>query len=123
MPVKQVIVIRKDLKMRRGKEIAQGSHASISDLVQKVKSGAPILFDDAEKEWYYGSFRKICLYVNSEQELTDLYEKALASGLRVSKIVDRGLTEFNGVPTFTCIAIGPHYDEQIDVLTSNLSLY
>lgn len=27
---KQVIVIRRDLKMRRGKEIAQGSHASMA---------------------------------------------------------------------------------------------
>ena len=31
--MKQVIIIRKDLKMRRGKEIAQGSHASMAFLL------------------------------------------------------------------------------------------
>jgi len=35
---KQVIVIRKDLKMRRGKEIAQGAHASIAFLTARFKS-------------------------------------------------------------------------------------
>ena len=34
--VKQVIVIRRDLKMRRGKEIAQGAHASSSWLANLV---------------------------------------------------------------------------------------
>ena len=35
--IKQVILIRKDLKMRRGKEIAQGSHASMEFLVSRIR--------------------------------------------------------------------------------------
>ena len=35
-PTKQVIVIRRDLRMRRGKEIAQGAHASMAWLRQRV---------------------------------------------------------------------------------------
>jgi PTH2 family peptidyl-tRNA hydrolase len=124
MPVKQVIVIRKDLKMRRGKEIAQGSHASMAILLDFVKSGKTVNdFDECEKEWYLGRFRKICLYVNSEKELLEVYEKAKEKGLRVSKIIDAGLTEFDGVPTLTCIAIGPNYDDDINPVTETLPLY
>lgn len=34
MNVKQVIVMRKDLNMRRGKQIAQGAHASMAALLK-----------------------------------------------------------------------------------------
>ncbi len=37
MNTKQVIVIRKDLKMRKGKEISQGSHSSIMWLIDLSK--------------------------------------------------------------------------------------
>ena len=39
MRTKQVIAIRKDLKMRRGKEIAQGSHASMAFLTEGAQKG------------------------------------------------------------------------------------
>jgi PTH2 family peptidyl-tRNA hydrolase len=124
MPVKQTIIMRKDLNMRKGKLVAQGSHASMAILLDYMKSGKTVNdFDDCEKEWYLGNFRKICLYVNSEQELLDVYEKAKAKGLRTSKIIDSGLTEFNNVPTLTCIAIGPNYDDEIDTITGTLPLY
>ena len=35
-PTKQVIVIRRDLRMRRGKEIAQGAHAATAWLAELV---------------------------------------------------------------------------------------
>ena len=139
--VKQVIVIRKDLKMRRGKEIAQGAHASMAAVLnemvvvpdnvdidmwgnERTIPGSRQLFSDQElTEWLEGSFTKICLIVNSEQELLDLYNKARVAQLRVALIQDSGKTEFNGVPTHTCIAIGPNYSDKIDPLTGHLSLY
>lgn len=68
--VKQVIVMRKDLKMRRGKEIAQGAHASIKWLVDRVKEGKnecqccdpnPVDLSWAEQEWMEGLFKKVTL--------------------------------------------------------------
>jgi len=41
-PTKQVIVIRRDLKMRRGKEIAQGAHASTAWLAERVLGHGPL---------------------------------------------------------------------------------
>lgn len=133
--VKQVIVIRKDLKMRRGKEIAQGSHASVkflSDRIRKVTNHRvpsmagehfPVFLSDVEEAWIMGSFAKICLRVESEEALLALHEKAQEAGLVSSLIQDAGRTEFHGVPTYTCLAIGPDEAEKIDVITGDLKLY
>ena len=133
--IKQVIVMRKDLKMRRGKEVSQGAHASMSFITRRLKlapagdlgrSGAKVLeatFSAQEQAWLEGTFTKVTVQVNSEQELLDVYQKAQNAGLVVHLITDSGFTEFNGVPTKTCLAIGPDESELIDAVTGNLSLY
>ncbi len=122
--IKQVIVMRKDLKMRRGKEIAQGAHASISFLTNKLREGQMDGdLSDAEREWIEGSFTKVCLQVDSERELMDVVMSAVKAGLNVNPITDAGKTEFNGVPTKTCCAIGPDEAEKIDKVTGHLKLY
>lgn len=121
MSIKQVIVIRKDLKMRRGKEIAQGSHASMSFMVRKIK--AQTSFTEVEQEWMTRGMSKVCLQADSEEELVSIFEKAQEAGLEVQIIRDSGRTEFNGVPTLTALAIGPDYAEKIDPVTGDLRLY
>lgn len=134
-PVKQVIVIRKDLKMRRGKEIAQGAHASMEWLRQSFRvhydrcdqcerdDRLAFSMQDQESTWLEGDHRKITLQVDSEAELDAVFAAAQAAGLAVYMITDKGLTEFNGVPTKTCLAIGPDYDTKIDPITKHLKLY
>ncbi|WP_300727872.1 aminoacyl-tRNA hydrolase [uncultured Bacteroides sp.] len=131
--VKQVIVMRKDLNMRKGKMIAQGAHASVDALLS--------LFSRTEKEdkttytltygddsplagWLNGLYAKICLYVNSEEELVSLYERIRRENpaIPLALIEDAGLTEFHGVETKTCIGIGPWWSEEIDVFTRDLKL-
>ena len=121
--IKQIIVIRKDLKMRRGKEIAQGAHASCAFMSQHIKDPALNPLTDADKEWINGRFTKICLTVNSEAELLDIHNKCVNAGLRSIVIEDSGRTEFNSIPTNTCLAIGPDHAEKIDTITANLTLY
>lgn len=123
--VKQVIVMRHDLGMRRGKQIAQGAHASMSFICRRLQdSGALSLndFSDVEQAWLTGSFAKVCCRVDSEQELLEILYKAKAAGLEVHLITDSGKTEFHGEPTRTCIAIGPDDAEKIDAVTGHLSL-
>lgn len=123
-PFKQVVVIRKDLNMRKGKLVAQGSHACMADLLQKWLAGVKKEdLNEAEREYYLVHFRKICLYVNSEEELDAIYANAKLAGLIVHMIVDSGLTEFKGVKTKTCLAIGPNADAEIDKITGHLPLY
>jgi peptidyl-tRNA hydrolase, PTH2 family len=127
--VKQVIVIRRDLKMRRGKEIAQGAHASSAWISYAVANAADadglatIRLDPVALAWITGSFRKVTLQVTTDEELVALHESALALGLRSHLITDSGRTEFAGVPTRTALAIGPDMADQIDLVTGELTIY
>lgn len=132
MRIKQVILIRRDLKMRRGKEIAQGSHASMSFLIDPIRQqltgsadGASVRleFTDQEVSWITYGMAKVCLQVGSEEELMQFHEKALAAGLKSQLIRDSGRTEFQGVPTLTSCAIGPAEADKIDAVTGTLALY
>jgi peptidyl-tRNA hydrolase, PTH2 family len=128
--VKQVLVIRRDLKMRRGKEIAQGAHASGAWLTKLVLAGldpatgkASVQLDPVALLWVTTSWRKVTLQVSSEAELLALHEAARARGLRSELITDSGRTEFGGVPTRTALAIGPDRADLIDEVTGHLALY
>jgi PTH2 family peptidyl-tRNA hydrolase len=136
MESKQVLIIRKDLKMRRGKEIAQAAHASLGailGLMTKSWDGDSRHYnvsrvleyrdDSAVGKWLEGPFTKVTLYVNSEEELVALETKAKEAGLIHCLITDSGRTEFNNVPTKTVLAIGPGWVEDIDKITIDLKLY
>lgn len=125
---KQVIIVRKDLKMRKGKMVAQGAHASLKAIldrssIKNPESNALVIEMTPEmKDWIGGIFTKICVSVNSEQELLDVYQKAQNAGLICSLIQDAGLTEFGGVPTYTAVAIGPANSKDINKITGLLKL-
>ena len=114
--IKQVIVMRKDLKMRRGKEIAQGSHASMAFLLE---GDIP---NHLLNGWLNNAQTKVCVSVNSQEELEEIYEKSKDAGLICNMITDLGKTEFDGVPTKTCLAIGPNKADEIDEITGHLKL-
>lgn len=115
--MKMVIIIRKDLQMRKGKMIAQGSHASDS----AISNSREIDLEEWREEHFS---KKIVVYVNSEDELISLFKDASnQNNLNVSKlIIDEGFTEFNGVKTATSFAIGPNIDEFVDKISKNLKL-
>jgi peptidyl-tRNA hydrolase, PTH2 family len=128
MSVKQVIIIRKDLKMRRGKECAQASHASGMWMAERLwafwTENKSITLSRVEEEWVRGYFfKKVVLQVSSEEELVRIYDQAKQAGIVAHLIIDHGLTEFAGVPTKTAVAIGPDDDQKIDPITGGLQLY
>lgn len=130
--IKQVIVMRHDLQMRKGKMIAQGAHASMlflldDCLIQKMSLfGGRNTFitpiSEIARYWIENSFTKICVRVESEEELFEIHQRALDAGLVSHLVTDKGLTEFDGVPTHTCCAIGPDEAEKIDEITGGLKL-
>ena len=124
---KQVIVMRKDLGMRKGKMIAQGAHASMAVLLN-----AGTLDDKREHftldtwpalgAWLGGRFTKVCVGVDSEVALDEIVAKAREAGVPHALIVDSGATEFHGVPTKTCCAVGPAWIDEVDAITGGLGL-
>jgi peptidyl-tRNA hydrolase, PTH2 family len=133
MKTKQVIIIRKDLKMRKGKMCSQAAHASmkaILDLMNKYYDSKykqhlyQLTFgeDSVLNDWLNGIFTKITVGVESLEELNKIYEAAALNGWPCAIIEDVGLTEFGGVPTITAAAIGPYQNEEIDKLTNHLKL-
>jgi peptidyl-tRNA hydrolase, PTH2 family len=113
--LKQIIVMRKDLGMRAGKMVAQGAHASLAAALANLD-------DPRVEQWLDGLFAKVCVRVESEDELLAVRDAAQASGLLVAVITDAGRTEFHGVPTITCIAVGPDTAEQLQPITGHLRL-
>lgn len=131
--VKQVIVIRKDLHMRKGKMVAQGAHASVDaflSIFTKGRNSNEITYTLHVKDntmlsyWLDGSYTKICLYVESESELVELYERIHQEepAIPLALIEDMGLTEFHGQVTKTAVGIGPYWSDEIDRFTKDLKL-
>lgn len=136
---KQVIVVRRDLKMRKGKIAAQAGHACVeATLIALAKEGRLndvrvedgwVTLADAGREttplseWFSCGVAKICVYVDSEEALLDLAKRGKEAGFEAALIQDAGHTEFHGEPTYTCLAFEPLYPEQIDPITGALPLY
>lgn len=112
---KQMLVMRKDLNMRKGKLCAQAAHASLAGTLQNMDH-------PSVKAWLSSRFAKITVYVNSEEELFDVYNSAKNAGLISVMITDAGFTEFNGVPTNTCISVGPATHDELLPITGRLPL-
>jgi peptidyl-tRNA hydrolase, PTH2 family len=110
---KQVILVRQDLKLPKGKMAAQSAHASVE----------AVLKSDSEtvKKWRSEGMAKIVLKVKDEKELIKYFQEAKDNDLVASLITDAGRTVI-APGTKTCVAIGPDDDEEIDKITEKLSL-
>jgi PTH2 family peptidyl-tRNA hydrolase len=113
---KQVVALRSDLKMSKGKIAAQAGHAAVSAGEEARKH-----FREWWKAWLQEGQRKIAVKVESEEELLELEKQAKELAIPCALIVDMGLTE---VPpsTITCLGIGPAPVEKVDKITSMLPL-
>lgn len=131
MEPKQVIVVRKDLNMRKGKIAAQVAHASMKVLLDRMPefnhegSSARLLEyknGSAFDKWLNGIFTKVVVSVDSLDELLALQKMAKELDIPNALITDCGHTEFHDKPTITCLAIGPDWPNRINSITSHLKL-
>ena len=113
---KQVIVIRRDLKMGTGKTAVQAAHASVLS-VERVKSEKRRWFD----EWYDTGQAKIVVKVRSLDILMKVKKHAEDLDLPVVQVDDSGLTQLRPGTT-TCVAIGPAPTELVNKVTKDLKL-
>ena len=136
---KMMIVMRRDLKMRKGKIAAQAGHACTEALLMAlikedrlndlVMTDEGMMLNTEGKEntplsdWFNYGCAKICVYVDSEEELLNIAAKAKEKSIIAAVITDAGMTEFHGEPTKTCLALEPLPSGIADELTGNLPLY
>lgn len=110
---KQVILVRQDLKLPKGKACAQCSHASVEAVLRSDKS--------LVKSWREEGMAKIVVKVKDQKELLKYLQLAKDEGLTTALITDAGRTVITP-GTKTCLGIGPDEEEKIDSITEELKL-
>ncbi|MEA4956950.1 hypothetical protein SDC9_07495 [bioreactor metagenome] len=111
--MKQVIVVRNDLKMSKGKTAAQACHACLG-AYKKADS-------NKIKLWEQEGQKKVIVKVNSLESLFEIKEIAKKNNVPNFMVKDAGRTEIPA-STITCLGIGPDTDEIIDKVTQDLKL-
>jgi peptidyl-tRNA hydrolase, PTH2 family len=115
MVYKQVILVRTDLKMSRGKTAAQCSHAAVEASLNSKKKHRLIF-----SAWRLSGMKKVVLKVANQKELYKYAQESKDAGLTTAIISDAGMTELKPGTT-TCVAIGPDKESKIDLVTGKLS--
>lgn len=113
--MKQVIVVRRDLKLTKGKMAGQCAHASVEAYKLALKK-----CPDKVEEWESEGVKKAVLRVDSEKELLELYTR-LPSKMPKALIHDAGKTHLVS-GTVTCFAAGPWDDDELNRYTGHLKL-
>jgi PTH2 family peptidyl-tRNA hydrolase len=109
---KQAIMVREDVKMSKGKMIAQACHASLK-AYKKAEKGQV-------DKWESQGEKKIVLYAE-ESELLERFQQAKSSGTPAALVQDAGKTEV-APGTRTAAAIGPAEKSKVDSVTGDLKL-
>lgn len=113
--IKQVIVVRTDLGMGKGKIAAQVGHACVLG-AEHVRKSNPEWFN----KWWMGQ-EKVVVKVEGIKELDEIKKAAIDLGLPWSEVTDAGHTQI-APRTTTCISIGPAPEELVDKITGDLKL-
>ncbi len=110
---KQVIVVRKDLKMSQGKIAAQAAHASL-----EAYKATPF---EGQLEWEAWGSKKVILKAESLRSVIEIQKRAKKADLPYALIKDAGRTEVKP-GTVTAIGIGPWKEDEIDKVTGDLKM-
>ena len=113
MAYKQVILIRTDLKLPKGKLAAQAAHASLEAAMKSEKA----IVD----KWRYEGGKKVVLKVGNLEDLRGFKASAEREKLVAALITDAGHTTVEP-GTVTCLGIGPDREEKIDIVTGFLKV-
>lgn len=110
---KQVIVVRQDLKLPKGKLAAQAAHASVECVLHSTRRKV--------MGWRRQGMKKVVLKAKDLSELEEHYACARGAGLVAALITDAGKTAV-AAGTVTCLGIGPDRAELIDEITGKLKM-
>ena len=115
--IKQIIIVRTDLKMSTGKKIAQGCHAAVLSS-ERCKKSNRLLWH----RWFKQGQKKVVLKMQGEKELLEIYQEVKDAKIPCELVRDAGLTQIPA-GSLTALGIGPTTNTKIDRITGNLKLY
>ncbi|MBI2145613.1 peptidyl-tRNA hydrolase [Candidatus Woesearchaeota archaeon] len=110
---KQVILVRADLKLPKGKLAVQVAHASLEAAMKSSRSQLD--------EWRSEGGKKVVLEVQSLSDLKKYEALARSEKLVTALIADAGHTTVEP-GTVTCLGVGPDREEKIDNVTGKLKI-
>ena len=113
--IKQVIIVRTDLEMGKGKIAAQVGHACVLGAEHVRKSNSSWF------EYWWNGQEKVVVKVSSLKELEEVKKGAIELDIPWSEVTDAGHTQI-APGTITCISLGPAPEEKIDKITGELKL-
>jgi PTH2 family peptidyl-tRNA hydrolase len=113
---KQVIVVRTDLKMGKGKLAAQVGHAAVSAAEEARRK-----YPEWWQAWMEEGQCKVAVKATNLPDLLALQKRTAQMKLPYSLITDRGLTQLPP-DTVTCLGVGPAPSVQVDKITGDLPL-
>ena len=115
MEYKQILIVRNDLKMGKGKIAGQCAHASLA-AYEKTKIKEPNWLE----EWKEQGQAKIVVKVGSKEELLEWFEK-LKNLFPCALIKDAGRTQIASGEA-TCVGVGPAPENELNKFTKDLKL-
>jgi len=121
--IKQVIVVRKDLKLRKSKLASLAAHAAMQFILDNNESDRPdelqVKLSQQEVQWIKGTFDKDVLGIDSHDALSDMVLKAELNGVNVYSIFDKSKKPDEG-PQLVCAAFGPDEEDQLAQIIGGL---
>lgn len=125
--MKQVVVMRQDLKMSRADVASCVARASSMFLWNNREETAYdklcVSLSQEESEWFYGDQKISLLEARSEWVLRAIADRAEIQGLTTSRLTMSNEDEKIAMGSaLVCVAIGPHEDDVIDSITGNFKL-
>ena len=125
--LKQVILLRRDMKLRRAEAAALASKASMTFIIEGDESdrGGSVKVDlsGIEAEWMLGSATRIVLGVASEESMRKLLLKAEIQGVSTYEITGVSDDKVDDGIQLIAAALGPDDGDKLDLITGNLKLF
>ena len=122
--VKQVIVVRKDLKLKRGKVASLVAEATMQFILDNNESDRPdelhVKLSQQEIRWLDGSFTRDVVGIDSHDALCNLVLRAELNGMNVYSVFDRSSKKLDEISQLLCVAFGPDEEDQISQVIGNL---
>jgi PTH2 family peptidyl-tRNA hydrolase len=110
--LKQVIVLRENLGLSKGKQISQACHASLK-AYEKASSSM-------QNAWKNEGAKKVAVDIG-KSTLEERLEQAKSLQIPAALVKDAGLTEVEP-GTVTALGVGPAEEDKIDKVTGDLKL-